>query len=59
MFYKNLNFLLFNSSSSRQYFDSLPIEIRSQLRERRDFIHTQFQLRQNSEYLQSVNKWQL
>lgn len=51
MQYRNLNFLLLNSSSSRHYFMSLPNDVQLKLRDRKDFIHTQFELRRNAEYM--------
>ncbi|MCC8192328.1 MAG: hypothetical protein LIO41_04735 [Ruminococcus sp.] len=51
MRYDNLHELIFSSSSSRQYFLSLPVEIQIILHEQNDFIHTLFELRRNAEYV--------
>ncbi len=49
--YKNLSHLLLSSSSSRNYFFSLPSDIQLILRDQNEFIHTLFELRRNAEYI--------
>lgn len=51
MAFRNLNFLLLNSSSSREYYNGLNCGICSKLQERRDSIHTLAELRVHAEYL--------
>lgn len=51
MAFRNLNFLLLNSSSSREYYNGLDCKICSKLQERRDSIHTLAELRTHAEYL--------
>ncbi|MBQ8824819.1 MAG: hypothetical protein IJZ64_06270 [Ruminococcus sp.] len=51
MQFLNLQELIKTSYSSRQYLLSLPVSIQMQLHEQNDFIHTQFELRRNAEYL--------
>lgn len=49
--YKNLSHLLLSSSSSRNYFFSLPGEVQLILRDQNEFIHTLFELRRNAEHI--------
>ena len=51
MQFTNLQKLIQESSSSRKYLLSLPVPIQMQLHEQNDFIHTQYELRRNAEYL--------
>lgn len=51
MRYENLGYLLLNSSSSKRYFDSLPDEVRGSLWGQKNFIHTQYELRRNADFL--------
>lgn len=51
MQFANLQELIQVSSSSRQYLLSLPVSIQMQLHEQNNFIHTQYELRRNAEYL--------
>lgn len=51
MAFKNLNFLLLNSSSSRAFYGKLDDGICDRLQERRDSIHTLAELRTHTEYL--------
>lgn len=51
MQFKNLQELIQASSSSRKYLLSLSVPIQMQLHEQNDFIHTQYELRRNAEYL--------
>lgn len=55
MQFTNLQELIQISSSSRQYLLSLPVSIQMQLHEQNDFIHTQYDLRRNAEYLMKYN----
>lgn len=56
MQYKNLNFLILNSSSSKKYYNSLPNNVKEELQNQRNFIHTQFELRRNAEYIQKYSQ---
>ena len=49
MYYQNLNELILKSSSSKQYFYSLPSKTQEQLREQTRYIHTLAQLHQQAE----------
>lgn len=51
MAYKNLNFLLLSSSSGKAFYNALPDDIKVELQERRDHIHTLFQLHQQADVL--------
>lgn len=45
MRYINLNELIKNSSSTRKYFLSLPVDMQLSLHEHNDYIHTALELR--------------
>jgi hypothetical protein len=49
--FPNLQSLLRQSSSSRQFLLSLPVAVQLRLHERNKFIHTQEQLRQHAAFL--------
>lgn len=51
MAFPNLQLLLRQSSSSRQFLLSLPVAVQLRLHERNKFIHTQEQLRQHAAFL--------
>ena len=51
MAFPNLQSLLRQSSSSRQFLLSLPVTVQLRLHERNKFIHTQEQLRQHAAFL--------
>lgn len=55
MSYKNLNALLSYSTSSRQYFLSLPVELQLQLHQYNDSIYTLQQLHQYAYLLDQKN----
>lgn len=55
MQFTNLQELIRISSSSRKYLLSLPVSIQMQLHEQNDFIHTQYELHRNAEYLMRRN----
>ena len=48
MRFSNLQELLRNSSSSRQYLLSLPTAVQLQLHTQNSWIHTQYELRRNA-----------
>ncbi|WP_276693298.1 hypothetical protein, partial [Ruminococcus callidus] len=52
--FSNLQTLLRQSSSSRQFLLSLPVRIQLRLHERSQFIHTQQELRRHAAFLQQV-----
>lgn len=49
MYYENLHTLIQRSSSTRQYFLSLPVAMQVALHEYNDYIHTAQELRQSVE----------
>lgn len=55
MQFTNLQELIRISSSSGKYLLSLPVSIQMQLHEQNDFIHTQYELHRNAEYLMRDN----
>ena len=54
--FSNLQTLLRQSSSSRQFLLSLPVGIQLRLHERSQFIHTQQELRRHAAFLQQVQR---
>ena len=46
MQYDNLHDLIYNSSSTRKYFLSLPVEMQMSLHKHSDYIHTSHELHQ-------------
>jgi len=51
----SLKELIEQSSSTRQYFLSLPVEMQLSLHERNDYIHTAYELRVHAEYLNKID----
>ncbi|WP_295212029.1 hypothetical protein [Ruminococcus sp.] len=56
MAYKNLNFLLLSSSSGKAFYNALPDDIKVELQEQPDHIHTLFQLHQQADVLSHYGK---
>lgn len=54
MKYKNLHELIFSSTSSRNYFLSLPVDMQLKLHEHGDYIHTAAQLHRRAEQIESL-----
>lgn len=55
MHYNNLQDLIYNSSSSRKYFLSLPVPMQIALHERNDFIHTSESLHAHADAIEKYN----
>lgn len=56
MRFSNLQELLRNSSSSRQYLLSLPTAVQLQLHTQNSWIHTQYELRRNAHAILKFQK---
>lgn len=56
MQYKNLNDLLLQSSSSKQYFLSLPVELQLTLHEHSNYIHSACELHARVNALKAYNR---
>ena len=56
MRYRNLNKLIYSSSSTRRYFLSLPVNLQMELHNYNDFIHTAAELHRFTELLEKYNK---
>ncbi len=63
MKYSNLNALIKNSKSSREFFLSLPVNMQMQLHEHSPYIHSAAELHntvytiQNAQHLSDVSGW--
>ena len=55
MYYNNLQDLIYNSSSSRKYFLSLPVSMQLSLHENNDYIHTNAGLHAHVEAIKQYN----
>ena len=55
MKYKDLQDLISNSASTRQYFLSLPVSLQAALHQQNDFIHTAAELHFKAELLCSAS----
>ncbi len=55
MQYNNLQDLIYNSSSSRKYFLSLPVHMQIELHERNNYIHTSAGLHAHVEAIERYN----
>ena len=56
MRYENLNQLVRESSSTRRYFLSLPVEIQIELHEHNDYIHTAAELHRRVSALENYHR---
>ena len=55
MRYNNLQDLIYNSSSSRKFFLSLPVTMQVALHERNDYIHTSAGLHEHVDAIEKYN----
>ncbi len=55
MYYNNLQDLIYNSSSTRKYFLSLPVPMQLSLHEHNDYIHTSAGLHAYAETIEKYN----
>ena len=59
MLYNSLHHLIQRSSSSREFFHSLPVDIRKLLHKDNFHIHTQLDLRRKAEMAEQLRKKKL
>lgn len=55
LYYNNLQDLIYNSSSSRKYFLSLPVSMQLSLHEHNDYIHTSAGLHTLADIIEKYN----
>ena len=56
MLYNSLHHLINRSSSSREFFLSLPVQTQMILHKEKFFIHSQFDLRRKAEIVESLRR---
>ncbi len=56
MKYDSLNDLIYQSSSSRKYFLSLPVNIQLMLHEQNNSIHSLYELKRNAKFAKIISE---